>query len=94
VNSTVFDLLKFFQTKLILVQLLIFQIKYVFEGNQIRKTFLYRNFSTFGVEFKLKFKEALGLEIHRNLIGILMNLKKFDLETPNCTCRIDKLMEW
>jgi hypothetical protein len=24
----------------------------------------------------------------------LMNLKKFDLETPNCTCRIDKLMEW
>jgi hypothetical protein len=23
-----------------------------------------------------------------------MNLKKFDLETSNCTCRIDKLLEW
>jgi hypothetical protein len=39
-----------------------FQIKYLFEGNQMRNKFLYRNFSKFGVEFELKFKEALGFE--------------------------------
>jgi hypothetical protein len=36
--------------------------KYVFEGNQIRNKFSYRNFLNFGLEFKLKFKEALGFE--------------------------------
>jgi hypothetical protein len=35
------------------------QIKYVFEGNQIRNFF-----SKFGSEFELKFKEAIRLEIH------------------------------
>jgi hypothetical protein len=38
--------------------------KYVFEGNQIRNKFPYRNISKFGVEFELKFKEALGFEFH------------------------------
>jgi hypothetical protein len=36
--------------------------KYVFKGNQIRNKFSYRNFLKFGLEFKLKFKEALGFE--------------------------------
>jgi hypothetical protein len=41
-----------------------FQINYVFEGKQIRNKFPYRNFSKFGVEFELKPKESLRLEVH------------------------------
>jgi hypothetical protein len=69
VNSMVFDLFKKFQTNLNVVRskdgpskLQKFQIEYVFEGNQIRNKFPYRKFSTFDVEFQLKFKEALEFE--------------------------------
>jgi hypothetical protein len=40
-----------------------FKTKYVFEGNQIRNKFPYRNFSKFGVEFELKFRVFIRLEI-------------------------------
>jgi hypothetical protein len=40
-----------------------FQIKYVFVDNEIRSNFPYWNFSKFWIEFKLKIKKALGLEI-------------------------------
>jgi hypothetical protein len=40
-----------------------FQIKYVFVENEIRSNFPYWNFSKFWIEFELKIKKALGLEI-------------------------------
>ncbi len=39
------------------------QIKYGCEGIKIRNNFPYWNFSKFGIEFELKFKEALRFEI-------------------------------
>jgi hypothetical protein len=69
-HSAVFDLFKKFQTNLNLVpskdgptKLKKFQVKYVFEGNEIRNKFPYMNFLKFGVEFEVKFKESLRLEI-------------------------------
>jgi hypothetical protein len=69
-HSAVFDLFKKIQTNLNLVpskdgptKLKKFQVKYVFEGNEIRNKFPYMNFLKFGVEFEVKFKESLRLEI-------------------------------
>jgi hypothetical protein len=45
-----------------------FQIKYVFVENEIRSNFPYWNFSKFLIEFELKIKEDLGLEIQYNLM--------------------------
>jgi hypothetical protein len=38
------------------------QIKYGFEAFEIRNNFPYWDFSSFGIEFELKNKEALGFE--------------------------------
>jgi hypothetical protein len=35
-----------------------FQIKYGYEGIKIRNNFAYWNFSKFGIEFELKFREG------------------------------------
>jgi hypothetical protein len=45
-----------------------FQINYVFEGNQIRNKFSYKEFLKCRVEFELKIEEALGFEIQLNLV--------------------------
>jgi hypothetical protein len=69
-NSARSQLFKNFSNKFKLIQskdgLLVlgkFQIKYVFVDNEIRSNFPYWNFSKFWIEFKLKIKKALGLEI-------------------------------
>jgi hypothetical protein len=50
-------------SKDILLVLQKFWIKYWYVGNWIRNNLSYWNFSKFGIEFELKIKEALGLEI-------------------------------
>jgi hypothetical protein len=44
------------------------QIKYVFVENEIRSNFPYWNFSKLLIEFELKIKGDLGLEIQYNLM--------------------------
>jgi hypothetical protein len=63
-NSNVFDLFKgipegsdLIRLKDGLSELKNFQIKYGYEGIKIRNNFPYWNFSKFGIEFELKFRE-------------------------------------
>jgi hypothetical protein len=65
INSNNFELIQIFSKetwidslKNALPVLEKFQIKYIFEGNQIRNNFTYCNFSKFRIEFQLKIREG------------------------------------
>jgi hypothetical protein len=54
----------------------IFQIKYGCVENYIRNNFPCWNFQKIWIEFELQIKEALGFEIHWNLMEIAWNFQE------------------
>jgi hypothetical protein len=61
------------------------QLKHGFEENGIRNNFPYWYFPKFRIEYELKIKESLGIEIRYNLMEIDWNFQeliKFESEAP------------
>jgi hypothetical protein len=74
--------LKLDSVKKYLSELEHFEIKYGWKGCEIRNNFPYSNFIRFRMEFELKFRKGLGVEIQCNLMEFswksqdLMNLEQ------------------
>jgi hypothetical protein len=61
-----------------------FQIKYGWKELEIRNNFYYRNSSIFEIEFELKFRELVRVEIHWKILELRI-LMKFGQQAPGYT---------
>jgi hypothetical protein len=52
-----------------------FKIKYDWKENEIRNNFPYRNFSRLEIEFEIKLRELLWVEIHWKILELWISMK-------------------